>query len=538
MDCIKNVFLAPQEYLKEFYNSNIFSHKIVNQMIKEFRGLSMMCVWLTKLCPLRCDKCFFRSNMDHDGMIEEEYNFTDQGLSNLINFINESNSGYLMLSGGGDPMVCVDQVVRIIRETKTRRIVIVTSGFFANTKESANRYIGKLYQAYKGRFSSEPCEVVLRLSIDCYHEKELQGNSHYKNIIEIFHETYSDISGFTLMIHTMRGDTSITELAQQIGGQLIYGAEGESDNSSVIKIVPQKGNICIGGYNIPIGISKLFLSDLMIDLTPPYSNTVIEAVQVMNDDMENSEQDNPSYIQNALGPKGLDFWVDYNGNVTTWFNQDWNHLFNLYTDNYETVVHDTFSNPMTALFLRKGYAYRNHIVEEVNPLALKRAQAINLRDYFAAFLLEEDKTKLYYGIRVLQSFLAEFLITENDLDVLSPELKAAVLFSVSELKAMYDASDYDILLQYLDETRFDKQYWDDLFMLIALGHYEVSEKSLRSKLEYYAEQTDQDYRDIKSFIKTYDSSLYMRLHRRISFMKPEALNYCLHKAVTKEEKEE
>lgn len=537
MGCLKNVFLSPQEYLTEFYNNNIFSQNMVNQMIKEFRGLSMMCVWLTKLCPLQCSKCFFRSNMDHDGMIEEEYNFTDYGLSKLIKFINESNSGYLMLSGGGDPMVCVNQVVRIIRETKTKRIVIVTSGFFASTKESANRYIGKLYQAYKGRPSNEPCEVVLRLSVDSYHEKQLRGNKHYKNIIETFHETYSDINGFSLMIHTMRSDSSITELAKQVGGQLIYGAEGESDNSSVIKIVPQKGNICIKGYNIPIGISKLFLSDLMIDLTSPCSNTVIDAVQVMTNDMENSEQDNPGYIQNAYGPKGLDFWVDYNGNVTIWFNQDWYHLFNLYTDNYETVVHDTFSNPMTALFLRKGYAYRNHIVEEVNPLALKRAQAINLRDYFAAFLLEEDKTKLYYGIRVLQSFLAEFLITEKDLDVLSPELKAAVLISVPELKAMYDASDYDILMQCLDEAHFDKQYWEDLFLLIALGHYEVSAEHLQSKLEYYAKQTDQEYRDIKSFIKKYDPALYKRLHRRISFMKPEALNYCLHKAATKEEKE-
>lgn len=519
---MNNIFSNPRQYLQEFYNINLFSQEKINSMVRDFNGLSMMCVWLTKLCPLKCEKCFFHSNMYHEGLNHEEYQFSDEGIDKLIKFINQSNNGYLMLSGGGDPMVCTDHVVRLIRETKTKRVVIVTSGFWGATEQLAKEMIDRLYIAFEQRIFLGGCEVVIRLSVDQYHEKELRGNNVYKNIMNVFRKYYSDVQNFSLLIHTMKDDASVETLAKDLGGYVVYGAEGESDNSSVIKIVPKKAYIHFEKYMVPVGISKLFLSNLMIDLKPPYSNEVIEAVKVMTDDMENSEQGNPSYIQNALGRKGLDFWVDYNGNVTTWFNQDWYQLFNIYIDDYDYLVKKTFANPMTAFFLRKGYEFRNNIISEINPFALLRAQAVNLRDYFAALLLEEDTTKLYYGIRAIQSFLNEFFICNEDLVEFSPDLQAAIKMSISELKELYYSSDYDILEQYMDKRRFDKQKWEDLFLLIALGQYKVSQTRLRDKLEEYAQITKQKFRNIDSFLVDYNENLYFRLHKRISLMKQEA----------------
>ena len=519
---MNNIFSVPRQYLQEFYNINLFSKEMIDSMMRDFKGLSMMCVWLTKLCPLQCEKCFFHSNMNHEGLNYEEYQFSNEGIDKLIKFINQSNNGYLMLSGGGDPMVCVDHVVRLIRETKTKRVVIVTSGFWGRTEQLAKEVIEQLYAAFEHRIFSEFCEVVIRLSVDLYHEKELKGNNVYKNIVNVFRKYYSDVQNFSLLIHTMRDDPSVEKLAKDLGGYVSYGAEGESDNSSVIKIVPKKADMHFDKYIVPVGISKLFLSNLMIDLKPPYSSSVIEAVKVMTDDMENSEQGNPSYIQNALGRKGLDFWVDYNGNVTTWFNQDWYQLFNLYIDDYDYLVNKTFANPMTAFFLRKGYEFRNNIISEINPLALLRAQSVNLRDYFAAFLLEEDNTKLYYGIRAIQSFLNEFFICDEDLAEFSSDLQAAIKMPLPELKELYYSSDYDILEQYMDERCFDKQKWEDLFLLIALGQYKVSQTRLWDKLEEYAIITKQEFRNIDSFLVDYNENLYFRLHKRISFMKQEA----------------
>jgi hypothetical protein len=57
-----NLFNSPKKYLSEFYSKKIFKPSIIQSMINDFKGLSMMCVWITKLCPLQCEKCFFRSN--------------------------------------------------------------------------------------------------------------------------------------------------------------------------------------------------------------------------------------------------------------------------------------------------------------------------------------------------------------------------------------------------------------------------------------------------------------------------------------------
>jgi len=92
---------------------------------------------------------------------------------------------------------------------------------------------------------------------------------------------------------------------------LIDGDFGEPDNSTVIKIVPQKLFLKLNDCRIQIGVSKLFYSDLMIDLNKLYSKYIENAVKVITGDIENSEQGNPPYIQNSTGRKGLDFWIDY-----------------------------------------------------------------------------------------------------------------------------------------------------------------------------------------------------------------------------------
>lgn len=519
-----NIFEKPDQYLKELNEKKVFPDSVINKAIADYSGLSMICAWITKKCPLKCDKCFFKSNMDCGNMIEEEYQLTDEGITKLIKFVNDSNNGYLMLSGGGDPMVCLDKVNRIIENAETYRIVIVTSGFWANDYQRARTIIKDMYDSFKKRKCKKECKVIVRLSIDDFHLKPLKTMQAYENIINIFHDEYRDEENFCLMIHTIRNDNTIHSVAKVVHADIVYGVEGESDNSRVIKIVPKKAIMQFKtGYYINIGISKLFYSDLMIDLKNEESDLIKEAIKVITNDIENSEQDNPSYIQNALGKKGLDFWIDYNGNVTTWFNQDWNSIYNLYTNSYDEIVNRTLENPVTARFLKKGYENRNVIVSEVNPLAVIRAKAINLRDYYAAFILEENKTKLYYAIQGLKGYVEEYVISDKDLDILSKELQDTILkTSKNELISLYENADYDILNQYLDESAFDQQKWEDIFLLIALGHYQVKDEKLTKKIQYYNSKTGKHKTGISEFLVDFNDQLYSRLHKRISFMQEEA----------------
>lgn len=129
-----NIFDRPCYHIKQVKKVRIPKGKR-----KKFNSKSMLCAWVTKLCPARCESCFFKSNMYHDGTPDEKYQFSEYGVDRLIQFINDSNNSYLMLSGGGEPMVRKDIVNRIVREVKSDRIVIVTSAIWAKTYESAKK---------------------------------------------------------------------------------------------------------------------------------------------------------------------------------------------------------------------------------------------------------------------------------------------------------------------------------------------------------------------------------------------------------------
>lgn len=159
-----NVFDRPCYYIEQIKKICVPAEKR-----KKFNSKSMLCAWVTKLCPAHCESCFFKSNMYRDGVPDEKYQFSEYGLDRLIKFINDSNNSYLMLSGGGEPMVRKDAVNRIIRETKTDRIVIVTSAIWAKTYESAKKTIDELYQSYLAR--NDDAVVIVRLSVDSFHYK-------------------------------------------------------------------------------------------------------------------------------------------------------------------------------------------------------------------------------------------------------------------------------------------------------------------------------------------------------------------------------
>ena len=321
-----NIFDRPCYHIKQIKKVRIPKGKR-----KKFNSKSMLCAWVTKLCPARCESCFFKSNMYHDGTPDEKYQFSEYGVDRLIQFINDSNNSYLMLSGGGEPMVRKNIVNRIVREVKSDRIVIVTSAIWAKTYESAKKTIDELYESWKNR--NDDLVLVLRLSVDSFHYKPL-GFDVINNVIRVFREFYSDGKNFQLRIHTMQNDSTLEMVAKKIGNcEVIYSdIESVSDNTEIIKILPKQATLKFDeGYEIKVGLSKLFFSNLKIDLNS-LTEDIQKSLDVFEEDMSASEYGNPSILTNCDGSLGLDFWIDYNGNVTTWGNQQWDSLYNVYVD--------------------------------------------------------------------------------------------------------------------------------------------------------------------------------------------------------------
>lgn len=525
-----NVFNNPKKYL-EYLKMVRVPTEIMNEKKMEHSGKSMLCAWITKLCPAKCSACFFKSNMYKDDAPTEKYELSDVGLENLIKFINDSNNSYLMLSGGGEPMIRPKSINKIIRETKTDRIVIVTSGIWANTYENAEKYIDELYKSTMSR--DDDAVVVLRLSIDEFHFTSPSiGYNHYENIINVFKNKYKNEDKFILRIHTMQDDNTLENVISKMGGEVNYEQKnGITDNDEVIKIVPMKAYIEFDdGYKIFVGLSKLFLADIKADLRIGDSEAVRKALEVFEKDMKVSEYGNPSIITNCNGLQGLDFWSDYNGNITAWGCQQPDDLHSLYSSNYKQVVDDTYNNIQSYSFLDKGYYYRRNIIRDVNPRAVLRSEVMNLRDYAGAFLIEENNTQLYYAIRVLKDYLKEGILSENDIKMLPMELIKCINIDENELNALYFKSNYDIIVQYLlNVDKYTKEDWEDLFILIKLGHYDIHQENLEKAIKYYNEMYHDNIKSLDDVFDSNDDAQLARLHNRISPMECQAYEKCLKK---------
>ena len=153
---------------------------------------------------------------------------------------------------------------------------------------------------------------------------------------------------------------------------------------------------------------------------------------------------------------------------------------------------------------------------------------MNLRDYAGAFLMEEEKTKLYYAVRAIKDYLEDGILSEDDISFLPANLLSVIHSSIEEINSLYRASDFDIISQYFakkEELNMDD--WKILFNLIRLGHYDVSNQHIEEAIAYY---NDTYYADIKSVDDIPDDDspiMYGKYHNRISFMKKEAENFCL-----------
>lgn len=519
---MKNIFDRPCYYIEQ-----VKKVRVPEKKRKKFNSKSMLCAWVTKLCPARCESCFFKSNMYHSGVPDEKYQFSQYGVDRLIKFINDSNNSYLMLSGGGEPMVRKDIVNEIIRRVKSDRIVIVTSAIWAKTYASAEKTIDELYESYISR--NDDLVLVLRLSVDSFHYKPL-GFDVIDNVIKVFRNKYSKCKNFQLRIHTMQNDPTLEMVAEKIGDcKVVYSdIESVSDNKEIIKILPKQATLSFNeGYDIKVGLSKLFFSNLKIDLNE-FTEDIQRSLDVFEEDMSSSEYGNPSILTNCDGSLGLDFWIDYNGNVTTWGNQQWDSLYNVYVDTYQDLVKGTFENIISYSFLDKGYYYRERIVRTVNPRAVLRSKAMNLRDYAGAFLMEEDKTKLYYAVRAIKDYLEDGVLSEDDISYLPANLLKVIHSSVDEITAFYKASDYDIISQYFDrKSELTQTDWEILFTLIRLGHYDVSEYHLKEAIDFYNETFYRNIHSVNDIPDSDDPILYGEFHNRISFMKKEAEELCL-----------
>lgn len=210
---------------------------------QSFTGKTFICVSLTRFCPVGCKFCFFKSAPTFKKPTIEDA-FSKDNIKNFIDFANGVNLGYLLVSGGGEPMIQRKEVIEVIEKVQSERIVLVTSANWAKTMKQTQSYISDIAQAIEKRKSKTL--VTVRVSLDTGHSDTI-GNTPMKNLIELFEKEYQDHPSLELQIHTLYDDPSIDLLCNELESdykieRLREFKERESDGHSVVKVVPKNRN--------------------------------------------------------------------------------------------------------------------------------------------------------------------------------------------------------------------------------------------------------------------------------------------------------
>ncbi|OGZ82524.1 MAG: hypothetical protein A2312_02785, partial [Candidatus Staskawiczbacteria bacterium RIFOXYB2_FULL_32_9] len=474
---IENVFEKPAYFREAILNQK----NLIQNNKSDYLGKSMICVFFTSYCGVGCPFCFFKSPYPtKDSDIKNKFN--GEGLEKFINFANKANLGYLQISGGGEPFLEKEAILRCVEEVNTERIILVTSGMWAYDKSKAEEYLSEIEESIKKRKTKT--RVSIRVSISSSHSIKLKHHP-LVNLLQIFEDKYKDNKDFTLQLKIFNGDNTLEDYLKQFfkNYRLEKFGKNKSDDNFMIKVMPWRLKLTLeSGYSVIIGCSRVFDPSLRPDLLDRKS--IKKTIDVYNKDLKQSQNYNPSIIYNSKGGHGLDWIVEYNGNVCTWQNRVQDNLLNIYEDDYDKVFDETISDLMTLSLIEKGSKYREKIISEVSPKTVTLMKAVSIRDYAGTLLFEDEKIRLYYNLRVLQDYVNENRINKSVLSKLPIAIQDALKLDIKNLKKLYKKSSYSILDQELKKMQ-DISKFRDFLELVKLGHYEISKINVKKAIDHY-----------------------------------------------------
>jgi hypothetical protein len=303
-----------------------------------------------------------------------------------------------------------------------------------------------------------------------------------------------------------------------------------SADEHVVKYMPAKCTFVLeDGFRITTGLTRIFTSDLRPNLHDP--KDCKKRADVFMEDLFDSEDFFPTVVQNYSGPPGIDWAFNYNGNICAWTNQVNDNQLNIYEDDYQKVVDTTFADPLMLSIIEKGTVYRDRVVEEADPRAILRLRAISLRDFSGAVVFEEEKTRLYYCLRVLQDYLHEGRLIPEAVRELPSHLRVLIEGTKEDLLRLYHAAEYTIIDQQKAKGVFDEKDWRDLLELVKLGHYNLTQCQITEALTYFNSIAQTRKYASLSEVEHEIGDIEQRLTDRLMYMKPTAFELQQHQVV-------
>lgn len=476
-----NIFDIPTKYRKILLEKEW----ILPEKRKSYGGKSLVCMFLTSFCVVGCPFCFFKSPLPENGVNEKEsknHSFDSACLRSFLEFARRANVGYLQISGGGEPFLKLEYILECVRKVPADRIILVSSGFWAEDKKKAADILDRLYRA-RIENPQNP-RLSIRVSVSRDHSIRL-GDRHVVNLIRLFSDGYSKEERFTLQLKHFEDDPTLDQILDKwFHGYLRQEVRANgTDDEKIIKIMPWKYTISLkSGYSFVVGKARVFFPTLQPDLRKASNHD--RGIRVYDIDTDQSQDDYPSIAKNGDGTDGLDWIVEYNGNVCTWQNRIPDNQFNVETDTYEEVYERTMRDLVSYSFIDRGASYRDNIIREISPKTVARMKAVNIRDYAGNLAFYDEKIRLYYNIRVLQDYLRDGILEASQIENLPDELKNAVMLGREELKKLYEEGKRSAADQEMQECHTLTEL-RDFIHLMELDHFELSEDEKKRMKDHF-----------------------------------------------------
>lgn len=464
--------MGPAQLTSEGINPFTRSRELRNAILEHIRveprirydGKGFICALINSRCHVGCEHCMFFSNMREGRNMFNT--MSRERVKKLMDLVTASNTGYLLVSGGGEGFLELPLMCQIAEESTADLTWMVTSAFWAKKQSQAANVLAKLHDAYcLGKVKHPNKRVCVRVSVDEHHITRLATSAedpfgYIANVISEFETKYAQNSDFFLQFHSIEGEEELIErLRERISATKISGASyihnGAKKTEAAVRFrLPS-------GYEFDVTFAKLLLSDMAADLRD--CELLEKRIRIWEKDALVNQHGRTAFQINPDGTVGTDMLVVYDGRVAGgWQSEMPDVPINLDVDSYDDIMRKTLFDPGVLATVERGVEYRFGIIDEVCPKASLRAKAVNIRDYTSPVLLEEDTVKLYYTLRATQDFISDGRINTKDVEKWPSELRDLVRSPPAELKALYDSSGYDVMRQF-EET---EEGFSDLSMAL------------------------------------------------------------------------
>ncbi|SCL36238.1 4Fe-4S single cluster domain-containing protein [Micromonospora pallida] len=383
-------------------------------------------IHLSELCPVACLHCMYSSDLQRksakDSLSRDE-------LTDAIHFINESRSQKLNITGGGEPFLKFNSILRLLTEVTTPKIDVVSAGYWGKEPTRANTLIRRL-DAARAENPAGP-EVILRLSLDRYHLNAPRPVrlEHYGNVARAWAEQRP---GFGLGFRSIEPDWDIVDrqIAEEIGARLV-----DVNDWNRKLVLPD-------GREIPITFNVFRRSGKASELAEGHHDTSRSIHEYYNPFETGSRRlslattVNDAIRGNYAASSGVAVTLNSDGTFWIFCGTAPDRRLLLGQESFAEAVATFFQDPITHLLVEEGVWSLSDLVIELDKEVHAAAMAKNDVASLVEDLLDAEDVRLAVTLVATQKLLAEGRATLDGSHPLGAVLAAPDRDLLAECRAL------------------------------------------------------------------------------------------------------